>query len=56
MIISGTDLCYELDVTDEGTLLCVQDECGDFLNIDREQASVLADALKHYALTGELPE
>lgn len=56
MIIEETDLCSELDVTDEGNLLCLQDHHGDYINVCPEMAAKLAKVLKHYAETGELPE
>ncbi len=56
MIINETDLCHELDLTDEGNVICIQDGWGDFINVDREQAAKLSEVLKEYSLTGELPE
>ena len=56
MIIEGTPLCADLDLSVDGRCLCLRDGYNDFINIDREQAKQLAVALADYAMTGELPE
>lgn len=56
MIIEGTPLCADLDLSVDGPCLCLRDGYGDFINIDCEQAEQLAVALAEYAMTGELPE
>lgn len=52
---SENDYC-DVWVTNAGAAVCIQDETGDAVYLDKKQASQLLPLLQNFIETGELPE